>query len=313
MTESITAENATQTVVPNEPQQKKLKSKKKFNVIDVIIWVFLGLFSVFCMLPLLYVVLLSFSTEPDYHIANFFVIPYHFHFENYKANILAGFVMQSFGNTIFLTVVKTIYQMLLTSFGAYAFTRKDVPGIRFFFTLFVIPMFVGGGLLPFYATVQATTGLNTLWALILPFGLSGFNMIVLRNFFSAVPEEMIESCRLDGASDLRILFQFILPLSGAGLATIALFYMVDTWNEWYWASMFIRNMELYPLAFLVRQALHVDGSLDGTWKGAYDASKTYGEGLNAAMTILALLPILLVYPILQKYFTKGVMIGSVKG
>lgn len=312
MSENVMVTNASQPVEPKQVQ-KKMKNKKKFGVVDVIIWMFLGIFSVFCIIPLLYVVLLSFSTQEDYYAANFFVIPFHFHIENYKANLLAGFVMQSFGNTVFITVVKTLYQMTLTSLGAYVFTRKNVPGIRFFFTLFIIPMFVGGGLLPFYATVQATTGINNLFSLIIPFGLSGFNMIVLRNFFSAVPEEMIESCRLDGASDLRILLQFILPLSGAGLATIALFYMVDTWNEWYWASMFLRDMKLYPLAFLVRQALHVDGSLSGTWKGAYDATKTYGDGLNAAMTMLALLPILAVYPVLQKYFTKGVMIGSVKG
>jgi putative aldouronate transport system permease protein len=241
------------------------------------------------------------------------VFPKHFHFENYKANLLAGYIPQAFANSIFIVVVKTLFQMTLTSLGAYAFTRKDVPGIRFFFTLFVIPMFFGGGLLPFYLTVRATTGLNNLMALIIPFGLSGYNMIVLRNFFSAIPESVIESCKIDGASDLRILVQFVLPLSKAGLATITLFYMVGTWNEWYWPSILLQDIELYPLALLVRQSLNPGEMSADRWKGTYDSAKTYGEGLNAAMTVIALAPILAIYPILQKYFTQGVMVGSVKG
>lgn len=312
MSENVMTENSLQPVNAEE-QPTKLRKKKKITVYYVIVYAFLGLFSLICFFPLIYVVLLSFSTEADWIEATLLVIPKHFHIENYKANLLAGYLPQAFANSIFLVVVQTLYQMTLTSLGAYVFTRKETPGIRFFFTLFIIPMFFGGGLLPFYLTVRATTGLNNLMALIIPFGLSGYNMIVLRNFFSAVPESVIESCKIDGASDLRILFQFVLPLSKAGLATIALFYMVGTWNEWYWASIFLQDIELYPLALLVRQSLNPGEMAADRWKGTYDSSKTYGEGLNAAMTVIALAPILAIYPVLQKYFTQGVMIGSVKG
>ena len=314
MSENVIFEKSSE-VTPSSKSEKprKLHKKKKFTVYNVIVYGILGIFSLICFFPLVYVILLSFSTEADWMTSTLVVFPKHFHFENYKANLLAGYIPQAFANSIFIVVVKTLFQMTLTSLGAYAFTRKDVPGIRFFFTLFVIPMFFGGGLLPFYLTVRATTGLNNLMALIIPFGLSGYNMIVLRNFFSAIPESVIESCKIDGASDLRILVQFVLPLSKAGLATITLFYMVGTWNEWYWPSILLQDIELYPLALLVRQSLNPGEMSADRWKGTYDSAKTYGEGLNAAMTVIALAPILAIYPILQKYFTQGVMVGSVKG
>ena len=303
-----------QSVTPQTQEKPtKLRRKKKVSLYFVMVYSILGIFSLVCFFPLIYVVLLSFSTEADWMTSTLVVFPKHFHIENYKANLLAGYIPQAFLNSVFLVVASTLYQMTLTSLASYAFTRKDTPGIRFFFTLFLIPMFFGGGLLPFYLTVRATTGLNNLAALIIPFGLSGYNMIVLRNFFSAIPESVIESCKIDGASDFRILFQFVIPLSKAGLATIALFYMVGTWNEWYWASIFLQDIELYPLALLVRQSLNPGEMAADRWKGVYDSSKTYGEGLNAAMTVIALAPILAIYPILQKYFTQGVMVGSVKG
>ena len=314
MSENVMTNNSLQPVTPkNTEKTEKLHKKKKVTVYKIVVYGFLGFFSLLCFFPLIYVVLLSFSTEADWMKSSLLVIPMNFHLENYKANLLAGYIPQAFLNSIFLVVASTLFQMTLTSLGAYAFTRKETPGIRFFFTLFIIPMFFGGGLLPFYLVVRATTGLNNLASLIIPFGLSGYNMIVLRNFFSAVPESVIESCKIDGASDLRILVQFILPLSKAGLATISLFYIVGTWNEWYWASIFLQDIELYPLALLVRQSLNPGEMSADRWKGTYDSTKTYGDGLNAAMTVLALLPILSIYPILQKYFTQGVMVGSVKG
>lgn len=303
-----TAPCAEETV---QPEQKR-KKRKKVSVANVVIYVILGLVSLFCLLPVVYVILLSFADKNDFYNSTFFVIPRGFHFENYKANFLKGRIPAAFGISVFLAVVRTLYQMLLTVLGAYVFSRKGVPGLKFFFILFLIPMFFGGGLVPFYLTVQKTTGMNNLLSLIIPFGLNGFNMIVLRNFFSAVPDSMIESCRLDGASEIRILTQFILPLSKAGLATIALFYMVETWDDWYWPSLFLtKNTSLYPLALELRQSINNEQST-GLGQGWFDYTKTFSEGINAAMTVIALLPIMAVYPFLQKYFTKGVMVGAVK-
>ena len=173
-------------------------------------------------------------------------------------------------------------------------------------------MFFGGGLVPFYLTVNNTVGTENLWSLIIPFGINTFNMIVLRNFFNQVPESIIDSCRLDGASEFRILFSFVIPLSKAGVATIMMYYLVAKWDDWYWPAIFLQERSvLAPLALKIRQGLNNErGEGQG---GGWDPSKVFEQGSNAAMIVIGLIPILVIYPLLQKYFTKGVMIGAVKG
>ena len=206
----------------------------------------------------------------------------------------------------------TLYSMILTSLGAYIFTRKQVPGMKILFTFVIFTMFFGGGLIPFYFVCKDIFGTDNLWVLVLPFGINTFNMIVLRNFFSQVPESIIESCRLDGASEFTILLLFVIPLSKAGLATVILFYVVGKWDDWYWPMIFLtKNTHLSPLALELRNVLTmgVDRPIED---GEIDWTQIFSEGRNAAMICISLLPILCIYPFLQKYFTKGVMIGGVK-
>jgi putative aldouronate transport system permease protein len=203
------------------------------------------------------------------------------------------------------------YAMALTSLGAYAFTKKDVPGLKIIFMLILFTMFFGGGLVPFYLVVSDTVGTENLASIIIPFGINTFNMIILRNFFSQVPDSIIESCRLDGASEFRILFTFVIPLSKAGMATIILYYLVGKWDDWYWPAILLANTpRLAPLALKIRQGLNNERTEIG---GGWDPSKTCPEATNAAMMIIGLIPIMAVYPFLQRYFTKGVMLGGVKG
>ena len=313
MSENVMSEKTLQAKTPiNNENPVKLHKKKKLTVYNVVVYGVLGIFSLLCFFPLAYVLLLSFSTEADWMNSTLLVIPKNFHFENYKANLLAGYIPQAFGNSIFLVVAKTLYQMTLTSLAAYAFTRKDVPGIRIIFTLFVIPMFFGGGLTPFYLVVDSTIGTENLWSLIIPFGIGTFNMIILRNFFSQVPESIIDSCRLDGASEFRILFSFVIPLSKAGIATIILYYLVAKWDDWYWPSIFLSDSpDLAPLALKIRNGLNdLRGEGEG---GGWDVTKVYAQGMSAATMVIGLIPIMAIYPFLQKYFAKGVMLGSVKG
>ena len=173
-------------------------------------------------------------------------------------------------------------------------------------------MFFDGGLIPFYLTVRDLKMTNTLWSLIIPFGVSTFDMILLRNFFSQVPEEMIESCKLDGAGEIRIFFGFVIPLSLAGIATITLFTIVAKWNDWYWPLIFLTlRDDLFPLALELRNVL-MDQQGAGVVDGVINTNKVFGQGQNAAMIIISIAPILCIYPFLQKFFVKGVMIGSVK-
>ena len=265
-----------------------------------------------CLFPVVYEVLLSFASRADYLHFKIIVFPAHFNLEAYKSIFFQGQVGRSFLISVGLTVGGTLYSMILTSLGAYIFTRKQVPGMKILFTFVIFTMFFGGGLIPFYFVCKDIFGTDNLWVLVLPFGINTFNMIVLRNFFSQVPESIIESCRLDGASEFTILLLFVIPLSKAGLATVILFYVVGKWDDWYWPMIFLtKNTHLSPLALELRNVLTmgVDRPIED---GEIDWTQIFSEGRNAAMICISLLPILCIYPFLQKYFTKGVMIGGVK-
>jgi putative aldouronate transport system permease protein len=285
--------------------------RKKISTFDVVNATFLGLFALICLLPIIYLVLLSFSSKSDYLQATLFVFPKHFNFENYKVSLYQDKIFRAFGVSVLVTVLSVLYSMILTRLGAYCFTKKEVPGIKVIFYLVVFTMFFSGGLVANYLTIKDTVGTNNLKSIIIPIGINTFNMIILRNFFQQVPDSIIESCRLDGASEFRILFTFVLPLSKAGIATIALYYFVAKWNDWYWPAILLSDApELAPLALKIRQGLNNERGegLGGGW----DNTVVFTQGTNAAMCIIGLIPIMAVYPFLQKYFTKGVMIGGVK-
>ncbi len=302
-----------ETVIINKP--KKKKKKKIFSVFDIINYAFLVLLAFICIFPVLYELLLSFSSKADYLNSGLLVLPKHFNIESYKYIFGQGRVLRAFGISLLITVVGTIYSMILTCFGAYVFTRKNAPGTKVLFTIVIFTMFFSGGIIPFYLVVKDVVGLNNLWCLILPFGINAFNMIILRNFFNQVPYELIESAKMDGASEFRILFQIVIPLSKAGLATILLWYVISYWDAWYWASFFLsKNTDLYPLALELRNLLQgFDGSNPIDPSVGLDGTKLFAQGQQAATIIVSIFPILIFYPFLQKYFTKGQMLGAVKG
>lgn len=300
---------------------KRVSSKIKHSVgeiiFDVINYTVLTLFGLICLFPVLYEILLSVSSKSDYLTSTsaLLIIPRDFNLEHYKFIFAQNRVGTSFLISLFITVVGTLYSMVLTCFGSYAFTRKDVPGLKFFFTLIVITMFFGGGLIPFYLTVKSVVGINNLACLIIPFGISSFNMILLRNFFIQVPDSIIESCQIEGASEFRILLQFVIPLSRAGIATIMLWYLVGKWDDWYWPSFFLTTRtDLYPLAYTLRNTLvKSDGSPALSEGTQINGEKIFSRGRDAAMIMITIAPVLIIYPFMQKYFVKGVMIGGVKG
>lgn len=297
-------------------QKKKKQSnslKPKINAFDIVNYSVLTIFGLLCLFPMVYELLLSVASKGDFLTAKLLVIPKEFHIEAYKFIFGKQNIGRAFLISAFLTIVTTLYSLVLTSFGAFAFSRKNVPGLKIFFTLIIITMFFSGGIIPFYLTVEKLIGINNLWCLIIPFGTNTFNMIILRNFFLQVPESLLESCRIEGASEFRILFQFVLPLSKAGIATVMLWLIVGNWDAWYWPSFFLRQRtDLYPLALTLRNALMaLDGNaLDTSVK--LDGTKLYSQGNNAAMIMVSITPILCIYPFFQKYFVKGVMVGSVK-
>ena len=173
-------------------------------------------------------------------------------------------------------------------------------------------MFFGGGVIPFFLVLKDLGMYNSLLGLVIPFGIDTYNMILMRNFYANVPGEVIESAKLDGANDFVILFRLIMPLSLAGIATIALFYFVGKWNEWYWPMLLLKDEELYPLSLKLRNILSDMQAADYYTSIGVDSEKLYSHGQDSASIIVSILPILCIYPFVQKYFVKGVMLGAVK-
>ena len=290
--------------------RKKALSKTPMTVWRVLIYLFLFLFMAASLFPLLYEVLLSVSSRDDFLNARFLVFPHHFNLEMYKLILFQDSIGRSFLISIVVTITSTLYSMLLLSFGAYALIKENLPGKKIFFTLLLITMFFGGGLIPTVLTLRSLHLTDSYLGLILPFGISAFNIILLRNFFAQVPRSVMESCRIDGANDFRCLFQFLLPLSKAGLATISVFTIVGKWNDWYWPMVLLSDERMYPLAYQVKMALSATG--DNLEAGIIDMTKVFAEGRNGAIIVISLLPIAIVFIALQKYFVQGVMLGAVK-
>lgn len=287
------------------------KKKKRVSVWTVLIYAFIVLFTLACLFPIVYEVLLSFASKEDYLQSDFLIFPVHFNFENYKIILLQDRIPIAFLISVFLTAVNLVYSMAIDILAAYVLAQRDLPGRKIFFTFLLIPMFFSGGLVPFYLTLRSLNFTNNLLGLILPFGVGGFNVILLRNFFAQVPNDIIESAKLEGASDFRVLWQFILPLSKAGIATISLFILVGKWNDWYWPMILLTEDNLFPLALELRNVLNSTRA-DLIPDGSVDMNVIFAEGRNAAMIIVALLPIMAIYPFLQKNFVKGIMIGAIK-
>jgi len=285
--------------------------KNKITIFGIVNSTILIVFGLICLFPFLYEILVSFASKTDYYQSTFIVFPKHFNIESYKYILFQGRIGNALIVSIFVTIAGTFFSMLLTIIGAYFLSREDMWGSRIFFYFILITMFFGGGLIPFFITVRNLGLMNSLAGIIVPFGINTFNMIILRNFFSRVPDSILESCKIDGASQIVMLFRFVVPLSLAGIATISLFYAVERWNDWYWPMLFITDDSIFPLSLELRNILSAKQS-SGLGSGSVDSTVTFSEGQNAATIVMAIMPILAVYPFVQKYFVQGVMLGSVK-
>lgn len=296
----------------NKQTKKTKKPSVRLQVFDVVVMVILVVFAVLCLFPFINLILTSFSTEADYYSSKLIVIPYHFNVEAYRYIFLEGGIPLAFWNSVIMVVCGVCYSMLMTSLGAYSMTKKDLPGRKIFFTMVLITMFFSGGVIPLFLVIKELGLYNSLAGCIIPFGINVFNMIVLRNFFAGIPADILESAKLDGANDFQLLFLFVLPLTKAGFATIALFYFVGQWNEWYWPMLLLNNEDYYPLALLLRNILSDMQAADYSQSIDVSGELLYSKGQDAASVIVSIIPILCIYPFVQKYFVKGVMLGSVK-
>lgn len=266
--------------------------------------------------PVWYVIVASFSNSNEFMgYTGILLAPRGFSFSAYQMMMKNPMVLKGYANTIYIVVVSVFLNIVFTSIGAYFLSRKNVFWQKYVMIFILITMYVNGGLIPTYLVNTKVYGLNnTYWAIILPGLINTFNLIVMKTSFMAIPESLIESARIDGAGHWRVLYSIVLPLSKAILAVMVLYYAVAHWNSWFQASIYLTDREKYPLQLVLREIL-ISNDTTSMTAGNVDANsdqQAIGETIKYAIIVVATLPILCVYPFLQKYFAKGTMVGAVK-
>jgi putative aldouronate transport system permease protein len=221
-------------------------------------------------------------------------------------------IIRGFLNTLFIVSVGTAVNLLMTSMGAYILSRKNVYWRNHIMVMIVVTMFFQGGLVPFYLQIKFLGLLNTLWSVILAFAINAYNLIIMRTYFAGIPDSLEESAKMDGANDFVVLFRIIIPVALPVVATMILFYGVSRWNGWFYTMLFLRDRIKYPISLILREIL-ISGSMQDMLSGTdLRDEEMIADTIKFATTVVATIPILLVYPFLQKYFVKGAMLGSLK-
>lgn len=305
------AKPASAAAVKHHKKRKVTLPQRIFDIFNVCL---LSVLAIVMIYPMWYVICASFSSADELMKFNgLLLLPKSFNVNAYKLMLSHPLIVKSYANTLYLVVVGVTINMVFTSLCAYILSRKNVYWNKLFSIVVVITMFFSGGLIPTYLLITKTLMLNdTFWALMLPGAINVFNMIVMRTSFEGIPQSLNEAARLDGAGHLRILVSVVLPLSKAIIAVMILYYAVGIWNAWFDASIYLKSRNKFPLQLILREILIANDTATMANTSAMD-QESIGESIKYATIVFATVPILCVYPYLQKYFTKGVMIGAVKG
>ncbi|GKX31270.1 sugar ABC transporter permease [Vallitalea longa] len=279
-------------------------------VFDVIIYIIMIFVLLVCLVPFLYMLAVSIS-EPKAIINNeVALIPVGINFEAYKQIFAYPNFFKAYGNTIFYTVVGTLIALIMTTLFAYPLSKKSLRGQKFFMKLVVFSMFFSGGLIPNYLLISSLNLTGTRFAMLVPFAINQFNLIILINFFKSIPNEIEEAALIDGLGYFGILRRIVVPLSKPALATIGLYTAVFFWNDWFNGLIYL-NTDQFPVMLFLRNIVNGTSML-GDAAGSADKA-TIAISIKSAVIITSTLPIIILYPFLQKYFVKGLTIGSVKG
>ena len=295
--------------------RQKVRRQRKYVVFDVILYTICALLLVVILYPLWFIIIASFSDPSAVAGGHVWLWPVGFTMEGYQELLRQPQVWLGYRNTIAYTVVGTLIGLAVNIPAAYALSRKDLWGRKGLMGLYVFTMFFSGGLIPIFLTVQQAGLYNTFWVLVLPFSVSAYNIIVARTFFeTSLPPDLWDAAQIDGCGNLRFFFTMALPLSKAVISVIALWTAVGQWNSYFNALIYIRDENLYPLQLIMRNILITNQNFAalGTGEAAMIAMRR-ANLVRYAMIIVATVPIMCVYPFIQKYFDQGVMIGAVKG
>ncbi|MFD1953297.1 carbohydrate ABC transporter permease [Paenibacillus thailandensis] len=264
------------------------------------------------VIPFIHVVAGSFTTNAEIAAKKFILIPTVWSWEAYQFIFSTDTIFRAMAVSVGVTVAGTLFSMFVTSLMAYGLSRRDLDGRSVIMFLVVFTMLFSGGLIPTFLVVKELGLIDSYAALILPSAITAFNMIILRNFFQNIPEGLEESAKIDGCSDFGILFRIVLPLSMPAIATISLFYAVTYWNTYLSAILYLNDSKMWPIQVLLRQIVVLASGMD--YSSSLDSAvPPPDQSVKMAVIVVATLPILLVYPFLQKHFAKGAMLGSIKG
>ena len=288
-------------------------SDKIFDVVNVL--VMLVLLVVFVW-PLWFVLIASFSDPFEVTMGNVFLVPKGLTLDSYKTMLKYSQILTGYANSIFYTVVGTVINLVMSVCFAYPLSRKDFPPRKVLLMLFLFTMYFSGGMIPTYLVVKQVGILNTRWAMILPGAISVYNCLVVRNYFmNSIPGELEEAATLDGANAAQYLVKVVLPLSKPVIAVVGLYYAVSHWNAYYSALLYLQDLELYPLQSILRNIMNSVQMINDTSLSAeeIDAMVRLEMTMKYSVIVAAAFPMLCLYPFIQKYFVKGVMVGAVKG
>ncbi|MDK8179862.1 carbohydrate ABC transporter permease [Paenibacillus sp. UMB4589-SE434] len=287
--------------------------KGKMTALDYFIFVVLLVVGLMILIPFWNVIMISFSTQKEYADNPLMLFPKNPTLASYKALFADGSILVGYWNTFKLLIVGLPLSLFLTSSMAYGLSRAKFPGKKIIFFLVLFTMIFNGGIVPLYLVMKSMHLTGTLWSVIFAGSFSAFNMILMMNYFQSLPESLMESARLDGAGEWRIMLTVVLPLAAPIMATITLFYGVAYWNSWYDAMIFLRKADQLPLQNVLR-AIIVESSTNASNAASVDSvgKQGFSTGMKMAAVFVTMVPIMCFFPMLQKHFAKGVLTGAIK-
>lgn len=297
-----------------------IKETNKDKVFKVFIFLFLTTALLIVLYPLIYIISASISNPAAVNSGEMWLLPKDITFEGYQMIFQNDAIWRGYLNTIFYTAFGTLINLAVTIPAAYALSRKDFFGRNFFTGMFVLTMFFSGGLIPTYLVVKSLGLIDTVWAMVLPNAAAVWNIVIARVFFqSSIPKGLEEAAIIDGASNFKLFMKIILPLSAPIIAVMALFYGVGHWNGYFNALIYLSDKEMYPLQLVLREILVLqemasqNSNMSGSMAEALHSKQQLAAIIKYGVMIVSTLPVIIVYPFLQRFFVKGVMIGSLKG
>ena len=297
-------------------QIRRRYSRSRLTLMDAVVGTILTLMALLVILPFYNAIMISFVTESEYFRNPFILFPHEPTLEAYTTLLDTGNILAGYGNTLIHIAIGLPISMFITFALGYVLSRPAFPGRRFLYVFVLITMLFSGGMVPSFLLIRSLDLMNTRWSVILSCLLSTYYVVLVTNFIRSLPGSLLESARLDGASEATILVRIVLPLSKPILATIALFYAVDKWNECWNSMLYINRREMYPLQLILQNIINTYQSATDRNIASADALnrlKTFSMGIKMAAIVVTMLPIMCVFPFLQRFFVKGIMIGAVKG